>query len=284
MSVGAERLTYGELDRRANQLAWHLRAAGVRPGDRVALLLERSAEMVAAILAVLKTGAAYVPLDPAYPAERLAFTLEDSGASLLLIAGNLAMEGVRTVRLDAERDEIERRSGERLEIFADPDLPAYVIYTSGSTGRPKGVVVTHASVAPPVHGHRALVRLRRGRRLDPLPLLRLRLLGLGDLGGPAPRRPAGRRPLLGQPLARGLLPPAARGAGHRPQPDPLRLPPAHLRRRRRSAERRPTSPCAASSSAARRWSRRASRPGSPATATSARGWSTCTASPRPPST
>ncbi len=140
-------LTYGELDRRANRLARHLLAAGARPGDRVALLLERSAEMVVAILAVLKAGGAYVPLDPAYPAERLAFTLEDSGASLLITEGDLTAGAVRAVRLDAERERIERRSGERLgrlEMPLDPELPAYVIYTSGSTGRPKGVVVSHA--------------------------------------------------------------------------------------------------------------------------------------------
>jgi amino acid adenylation domain-containing protein len=139
-------VTYGELDWRANQLARHLLASGVRPGDRVALLLERSAEMVVAILAVLKTGAAYVPLDPAYPAERLAFSLEDSGATLLVTAGEQSGGDVRAVRLDAEREEIERRSGERLAIAVDPDVPAYVIYTSGSTGRPKGVVVSHANV------------------------------------------------------------------------------------------------------------------------------------------
>jgi amino acid adenylation domain-containing protein len=139
-------LTYGELDRRANRLARHLQASGVRPGDRIALLLERSAEMIVAILAVLKTGAAYVPLDPAYPAERLAFTLEDSGASLLVTEGDRTLAAVRAIRLDAERDGIERRSGERLEMPLDPDLPAYVIYTSGSTGRPKGVVVSHTGV------------------------------------------------------------------------------------------------------------------------------------------
>jgi non-ribosomal peptide synthetase component F len=82
--MGAERLTYTDLDGRANRLARHLRASGVRPGDRVALRLERSAEMVIAILAVLKAGAAYVPIDPSHPAERVAFTLEDSGASLLV--------------------------------------------------------------------------------------------------------------------------------------------------------------------------------------------------------
>ncbi|HEY4593272.1 MAG TPA: AMP-binding protein, partial [Thermoanaerobaculia bacterium] len=130
-----ERLTYAELDARANRIARHLQARGVRPGDRVALLLERSAEMVAAILGVLKAGAAYVPIDPNYPAERVAFLQEDSGAALLLAAEDLEAAGSQ----DAGRLEIP--------LHADsPDLPAYVIYTSGSTGTPKGVVVTHANV------------------------------------------------------------------------------------------------------------------------------------------
>ncbi|HEX3526265.1 MAG TPA: amino acid adenylation domain-containing protein [Thermoanaerobaculia bacterium] len=134
VSMGAERLTYRELDERANRLAHHLLARGVRPGDRIALRLERSTGLVAAILAVLKTGAAYVPLDPAYPAERLAFALEDSGATLEITAE------------DFENATIADRSPERPAVPADPGLPAYVIYTSGSTGRPKGVVVTHANV------------------------------------------------------------------------------------------------------------------------------------------
>jgi len=134
VSMGSERLTYRELDERANRLAHHLLARGVRPGDRVALRLERSAGMVAAILAVLKTGAAYVPLDPAYPAERLAFALEDSGATLEITAADLEDAAIAGCRTD------------RPSVPADPGFPAYVIYTSGSTGRPKGVVVTHANV------------------------------------------------------------------------------------------------------------------------------------------
>ena len=135
VSMGSERLTYRELDERANRLAHHLLASGVRPGDRVALRLERSAGMVAAVLAVLKTGAAYVPLDPAYPAERLAFALEDSGATLEITAADLDA----AANASSERPMVS-------DIPADPSLPAYVIYTSGSTGRPKGVVVTHANV------------------------------------------------------------------------------------------------------------------------------------------
>jgi amino acid adenylation domain-containing protein len=136
LSLGGRRLTYRELDAQANRLACHLRAAGVCPGDRVALHLERSFEQVVALLAVLKTGAAYVPLDPAWPAERLAFAREDSGATLLIDAAFLEREAAA----------IAGQSTDRLDQDIDPELPAYVIYTSGSTGRPKGVVVPHANV------------------------------------------------------------------------------------------------------------------------------------------
>ncbi|HEY9422619.1 MAG TPA: amino acid adenylation domain-containing protein, partial [Thermoanaerobaculia bacterium] len=112
------------------------------PGTRVALHLDRSAGLVAAILAVLKTGAAYVPLDPAYPADRLAFTLQDSGASLLVAEGEAPAASIPVLRPDAWEGE----SPDRLELPVDPGSPAYVIYTSGSTGTPKGVVVTHANV------------------------------------------------------------------------------------------------------------------------------------------
>ena len=124
---------------------------GVRPGDRVALCLDRSPELVVALLAVLKTGGAYVPLDPACPRERLAFALEDSGAALLLDAALLERE--------AEADRAaERRAPGAANL--DPELPAYVIYTSGSTGRPKGVVVPHGNVARLFAATDALVRLR----------------------------------------------------------------------------------------------------------------------------
>ena len=136
LTAGGETLSYAELDRRANRLARHLWANGVRPGDRVALLLERSAEMVVALLAVLKAGAAYVPVDPAYPEERIAYILADSGASLVLTAE----------ALETAAGAIERRSAARLDLPLDAGFPAYAIYTSGSTGRPKGVVVTHANV------------------------------------------------------------------------------------------------------------------------------------------
>ncbi|HST60442.1 MAG TPA: amino acid adenylation domain-containing protein [Longimicrobium sp.] len=144
-------LTYAELDGRANRLARHLAAMGARPEARVGICLERSAEMVVAILAVLKAGAAYLPLDPSYPAGRLAYMLEDSGASLLItqasLRGLLPAEGVRVVRVDTDADAIASRPAGELDGRADARNVAYVIYTSGSTGRPKGVQVTHANVA-----------------------------------------------------------------------------------------------------------------------------------------
>ncbi|MCA1615651.1 MAG: amino acid adenylation domain-containing protein [Acidobacteria bacterium] len=143
---GDARVSYRELNARANRLARHLRRLGVAPGVTVGLHMERSAEMIVALLAVMKAGGAYVPLDPAYPAERLRFMLEDSGARMLLterrLAGSLpARDGV--VCLDAELQAVEAESGENLAAAATPSDLAYVIYTSGSTGEPKGVMIEH---------------------------------------------------------------------------------------------------------------------------------------------
>ncbi|HWS56835.1 MAG TPA: amino acid adenylation domain-containing protein, partial [Pyrinomonadaceae bacterium] len=142
-----ERLTYAELDARANQLARHLRGLGVGPESLVAVMLERSAELIVTLLAVWKAGGAYVPLDPEYPAERLAFMLADSGAHVLVtdsgLAPSLPEHGARVVALDAGREEVERQSAEGVPSGAGVDNLAYVIYTSGSTGRPKGVMISH---------------------------------------------------------------------------------------------------------------------------------------------
>ncbi|HEU4557299.1 MAG TPA: non-ribosomal peptide synthase/polyketide synthase, partial [Longimicrobium sp.] len=146
---GGEALTYRELDARASRLARHLVRAGAGPETRVGIHLERSAEMVVALLAVLKAGAAYLPLDPAYPSGRLEFMLADSGASLLLTQRSLPSlapaAGVRTVWVDAAASAVEPARPPRTAVT--PRNAAYVIYTSGSTGMPKGVVVTHAGVA-----------------------------------------------------------------------------------------------------------------------------------------
>ena len=154
---GDLRLTFAELDARANRLARHLRSLGVEPDSRVAICLERSAAQVEALFGVLKAGGAYVPLDPAYPADRLAYMLEDSGASVLLTQERLVPllypltpAGTRLVRLDGEAPEardIAAWSGEDPGPRATPENLAYVIYTSGSTGRPKGVMVPHRGLA-----------------------------------------------------------------------------------------------------------------------------------------
>ena len=146
---GGAALTYAQLDARANRLANHLRRLGAGPEARVGICLERSAETVVAMLAVLKTGAAYLPLDPAYPADRLAYMLEDSGAPVLVTQQSmrtlLPADGVRVVSIDTDADAIAAESAEAPADGADPRNAAYVIYTSGSTGKPKGVQVTHGN-------------------------------------------------------------------------------------------------------------------------------------------
>jgi len=129
----AGQLTFAELDARANRLARTLIARGAGPERIVALVLPRSVEIIVAQLAVLKTGAAYLPVDPEYPAERIAFMLDDSEPVLVVTEHDMLM-------LDDESDAPVQRP-------VLPDNPAYVIYTSGSTGRPKAVVVTHAGMA-----------------------------------------------------------------------------------------------------------------------------------------
>ncbi|HEX7314145.1 MAG TPA: amino acid adenylation domain-containing protein [Pyrinomonadaceae bacterium] len=147
---GDERLTFAELNERANQLARHLRACGVGAETRVGVLLERETWAAVALLAVLKAGGAWVALDPAYPPQRLSFMLEDAGASVLLtttrLAGSLPAHGARLVLLDAEAHEVEAREGGRLGRVAGADDLAYLVYTSGTTGRPKGILVEHRSL------------------------------------------------------------------------------------------------------------------------------------------
>jgi amino acid adenylation domain-containing protein len=151
VSFGEERLTYAALDARANQLAHHLRGMGVRADARVAVCLERSAEMVVGLLGVLKAGAAYVPIDPAYPADRIAYMLADAGADVVLtearLADGLPEHGARVVRVDADGARIAFEPSHAPAVAVSPEHLAYVIYTSGSTGRPKGVMVRHGGVS-----------------------------------------------------------------------------------------------------------------------------------------
>nr|WP_020638003.1 amino acid adenylation domain-containing protein [Amycolatopsis balhimycina] len=139
-------VTYAELDRWSDRLANGLRAAGVGTGALVGVCLDRSAELVAVLLAVLKAGAAYVPLDPAYPAERLAYTVEDARLAVV-ITTHTGFPGCRGVRVLTPGSVAEPGdTGRPPAVGTGPEEAAYVIYTSGSTGRPKGVLVSHVNV------------------------------------------------------------------------------------------------------------------------------------------
>ncbi|MBN8751781.1 MAG: AMP-binding protein, partial [Variovorax sp.] len=144
---GAQALTYAQLNERANRLAHRLIASGVTSESKVGIAVSRNADMVAGVLAVLKSGAAYVPLDPEYPQDRLAYMVEDSGLSLLLMQSHLLERLPDVPMLALDRLDL---SGEPAH---DPEVPlhaehlAYVIYTSGSTGKPKGVMVRHEALS-----------------------------------------------------------------------------------------------------------------------------------------
>lgn len=144
-------ITYEELNQRANRLAHFLQSLGAGPETVVAICTERSLEMVVGILAILKTGAAYLPLDPNYPSARLAFMLEDAGAMALIsqqgLADRLPEQRPTVIWLDTDRQQIEAQLPTNLAVDVEPANAAYVIYTSGSTGKPKGVLVSHAHVS-----------------------------------------------------------------------------------------------------------------------------------------
>ncbi|MEV0631317.1 amino acid adenylation domain-containing protein, partial [Nonomuraea wenchangensis] len=145
---GAARWTYGELDATANRLAHRLAEAGVGRGDVVALYAGRSAPTLAAMLAVLKAGAAYLPLDPDYPDARVRFVLEDSGARAVLVPDELRerLPTVSTASVLSLDDDLSAYSVVNVKVAVDPMDPAYLLYTSGSTGRPKGVAVPHRAL------------------------------------------------------------------------------------------------------------------------------------------
>ncbi len=149
LSFRDERVTYAELNVRANRLANHLASFGVARGVVVGLCLERSPDLVVAILAILKAGGAYVPLDPSHPSERRAAILEDVGAPFLLIDEDEDVPvpaATRVIRLRAEREKISEASAETPGATPAAEDLAYVIYTSGSTGKPKGVAIAHRSL------------------------------------------------------------------------------------------------------------------------------------------
>lgn len=154
LKVGATEFSYTELDMRANRWAQALRSRGVGRGQRVGLCVERGVEMLAAVLGILKAGAAYVPLDPSFPEDRLGFMARDAELALLVSTGALVnhfdLPRERQLLLDVDAAVLASHSDLRLSPDAErdsrPEDPAYVIYTSGSTGKPKGVVVPHRAV------------------------------------------------------------------------------------------------------------------------------------------
>ncbi|TCP59201.1 amino acid adenylation domain-containing protein [Tumebacillus sp. BK434] len=153
---GEQTLTYAELNRRANRVAHELRARGVAPDQPVAIYMERSAELIIGLLAIMKAGGAYLPLDPEYPQERIALMLEDAAAALLLtqshLANSLPAHTVQIVCLDARWEKSIGDCDTNLQSGTTAEHLAYITYTSGSTGRPKGVCIPHRAVVRLVTG------------------------------------------------------------------------------------------------------------------------------------
>lgn len=156
-------LSYAELNRRANQLAHYLQRLGIEREARVGLCVHRSLAMIVGLLGIMKAGAAYVPLDPAYPSERLAFMLQDAGAKVLLTETDLleiiSAPGAQIVCLDRDWAEISQEETDNPQTGTSPTDLSYVIYTSGSTGRPKGVQLEHRNVTNFLNSVRRLFRL-----------------------------------------------------------------------------------------------------------------------------
>ncbi|MEU6990233.1 amino acid adenylation domain-containing protein [Streptomyces sp. NPDC046465] len=162
LAVGTEQLTYAELNERANRLARVLRARGAAPGERVALCLRRTPDLIAGVLAVLKSGAAYVPVDPGYPAARMASILDDA-APVAVLAHEACAEslpgGHDILVLERLADDLAAQDGDDPAYEVTPSDVAYVLYTSGTTGRPKGVLIEHHSVAGFVEAMKDLFHL-----------------------------------------------------------------------------------------------------------------------------
>jgi amino acid adenylation domain-containing protein len=157
LQSASQLLTYGDLDRQANQLANHLKALGVGPEKLVGVYLDRSPQMVMAELAILKTGGAYLPLDPTFPAERLDSMLSDADVCVIItrpgMPSPLAKRNWRVVDMDLDQSEIAAHPAEAPVVELSSDQLAYVIFTSGSTGRPKGVEITHRGLCNLISWH-----------------------------------------------------------------------------------------------------------------------------------
>ncbi len=175
-------ITYGELNRRSNQLASYLQSLGVGPEKLVAVALDRSAEMIIALFAILKAGGAYLPLDPAYPRKRLEYILKEANVFALLTEQHL-LEALPecaglTVCIDREREEIERQRDDNLESTIRPENLAYIIYTSGSSGAPKGIQIPHRAIVNFLNSMRERPGLAGGDTLLAITTLSFDIAGL----------------------------------------------------------------------------------------------------------
>ncbi|MGD9488074.1 MAG: amino acid adenylation domain-containing protein [Calditrichaceae bacterium] len=147
LEIGAIRLSYKQLNEVSNQLAFYLKDLGIGPDRLVGICMERSAEMIISILGILKSGGAYVPIDPSYPKERLAYILDDSNVPVLLTKSGFLRElpdfQGKIIALDSDKNVIQSNPTSNPSVSVEPDHLAYMIYTSGSTGNPKGTMITH---------------------------------------------------------------------------------------------------------------------------------------------
>ena len=206
-------MTYRELDEASNRLAHLLAGRGAGPGQCVALLFSRSAEAIVAILAVLKTGAAYLPIDPALPAARIGFVLADAAPVAALTTAELARPArrARPGVIDVNDPAVDAQPSTALPA-PDPDDIAYLIYTSGTTGVPKGVAVTHRNVTQLLASLPAGLPAAGG--VVAVAFVGVRRFGVGDLGGAAARWAAGGGARGGGALTGRLPCPAGRRTGH----------------------------------------------------------------------
>ena len=222
VTFGDLSMTYRELEEAANRLAHLLSGDGAGPGECVALLLERSAQAVVAMLAVLKTGAAYLPIDPALPDARIGFMLADAAPIAALTTTGLAdrLHGCDVPVIDLDDPRIDAQPSTGLPAPAPDDI-AHLIYTSGTTGVPKGVAVTHHNVTQLFDSLDAGLELTPGSGVDAVPFVCVRLLGVGDLGRASAWGPAGGGARTGHRLTGRPPRPADRRTGQRVDPDPV---------------------------------------------------------------
>jgi len=163
-----KKLSYGELNEKANQTGRYLREKGVKPEDIVAIMAEPSPEMIEGTMGILKSGAAYMPLDPAYPDKRIKYMLQDSGCSIIFTHKHFfdRLKGFSGEIIDLADEKLSTGSKENLERTAKPGNLAYIIYTSGSTGKPKGVMIEHRSLVNLCFNQKDYQELKQGDRIS----------------------------------------------------------------------------------------------------------------------